>query len=107
MNRTKIDMLTRVTGIPLTNCGLVGSINISFEELYAVLKDPHHVDIGDEKVQYEWQFVIQDTPFAIYDYRQGIHPERVTHWHIRSFGVDVLPLIQLLFPNHSIQKFSL
>ena len=72
------------TGSEVNGTSLRGDIRTSYDEIVAVLGEPHYTDPDPyAKWNCEWMIMTEDgTPFTIYNWKTGGTPTEKTEWHI-------------------------
>ena len=88
--------------LKLSSCGLTMYIYLNYNELVSIFGKPLKYSEGDNKVEWEWLFKLDDSVITIYNWKDGplynndkkIRAKDITDWHVGGKFLSNLHLLE-------------
>ena len=79
-----------------------GYLNLNYDEIVSIFEQPYKSKVGGNKMDWEWNFKLDELIFAIYNYKDGpnymgdtkIKPENIKKWNVGAKYFSYLKILE-------------
>lgn len=99
------EIICKTENVSANKTFLIGYLNLTYNEIVSIFGKPDRIS-GDNKVEWEWVFKLNDSVLTIYNWKDGpsytgnkkIKPSNITDWHVGGkFRYDLKILEDYIF----------